>query len=108
MTSRHTVLTEQHKLVGFWMRAYGLPCLLCLPTGLGNYYGTIGAKFSHEPEYNVLNKEMKPPAVAPQPRQVPCQPPAYMHAHIVCTCSAFKLSTFSPSSPRAWPSCVAH
>uniref|UniRef100_A0A7S4C2H8 Cilia-and flagella-associated protein 96 n=1 Tax=Chrysotila carterae TaxID=13221 RepID=A0A7S4C2H8_CHRCT len=43
-------------------------------TGLGNYYGTIGAKFSHEPEYNVLNKEMKPPAVAPQPRQMLTSP----------------------------------
>ena len=46
-----------------------------LSSGLGNYWGCIGAKLKHEPEYNVLTKTDKPGPVSHEARQVLTQPP---------------------------------
>lgn len=43
-------------------------------TGLGNYYGCIGPKFTHEAEYAVLTKDVKPPEVLHESRQVLTSP----------------------------------
>ena len=44
-------------------------------SGLGNYYGCIGPKLQHMPEYNVLTKEDKPGPVVHELRQVLTNPP---------------------------------
>ena len=46
-----------------------------LSSGLGNYWGCIGPKLKHEPEYNVLTKADKPGPVVHEARQVLTQPP---------------------------------
>jgi hypothetical protein len=44
-------------------------------SGLGNYYGCIGPKHKHEPDFNVLTKEDKPGPVVHELRQVLTNPP---------------------------------
>jgi len=44
-------------------------------SGLGAYYGCIGAKFKHEAEFEVLTKEQKPTEVQHELRQVITNPP---------------------------------
>ena len=44
-------------------------------SGLGNYYGCIGPKFQHMPDFNVLTKEVKPGPVVHELRQVLTNPP---------------------------------
>jgi len=43
-------------------------------SGLGNYWGCIGKKFEHKPEFDVLTKEQKPVEVVHELRQVLTNP----------------------------------
>ena len=46
-----------------------------MSSGLGNYWGCIGPKFAHEPDFHVLKHGDKPGPVVHESRQVLTQPP---------------------------------